>query len=247
MSAINTILKQIEANMVFIKGGTYGMEDDQNHEVNIKDFYMSRYPVTVKEYLAFVEATNGNEPEWMEADNSYNIYTGSDDYYKKLGVSIMNEQHPIVGVSWHNAMAYCEWLSEQGIQAYHLPSEAEWEYAARGGIHNSPYLYAGSNKLKEVGWYKNSHGETKTVGQKLANALGLYDISGNVWEWCLDEWEEDINKVPKDGSPAKGSRDRRVVRGGSSYSNFISCTVSIRSWYFTNNRSYNVGFRVCRY
>jgi formylglycine-generating enzyme required for sulfatase activity len=86
--------------------------------------------------------------------------------------------------------------------SYKLPSEAIWEYAARGGNQSEGYIYAGSNTLKEVGWYnKNSHNETKPVGLKLPNELGLYDMSGNVDEWCADNWSENLKNIPKDGRP----------------------------------------------
>ena len=97
------------------------------------------------------------------------------------------EDHPVINVTWYGAIAYCDWLSEKEGQPYRLPSEAEWEYVARGGVKSKDFLFAGGHKLKEVGWYsKNSHGQTKPVGLKQPNELGLYDMSGNVDEWCAD-------------------------------------------------------------
>ena len=116
---------------------------------------------------------------------------------------------------------------ETGLQ-YSLPSEAQWEYAARA---NQPKLkYAGSNKLEEVGYYReNSHGETHPVGQKKANAWGLYDMSGNVWEWCADVWHENYKAAPVDGSAwvVGGVKGKRVIRGGSWYRRVIT-TVAFR-------------------
>ncbi len=88
---------------------------------------MGRYPVTVGEYLRFVRATNSHAPKWQEKGSQYNVKTGTDDHYKKLGDALTNEKYPIVGVSWHDAKAYCEWLSEQTGQTYRLSTEAEWD------------------------------------------------------------------------------------------------------------------------
>ena len=132
------------------------------------------------------------------------------------------EDHPVINVTWYGAIAYCDWLSEKEGQPYRLPSEAEWEYVARGGVKSKDFLFAGGHKLKEVGWYsKNSHGQTKPVGLKQPNELGLYDMSGNVDEWCADHWHENYNGAPNDGSAwvTGGDASRRVVRGGSWYDN----------------------------
>ncbi len=222
MSAKSTILKQIEANMVFIKGGTYGMGEDQNHEVNIKDFYMGQFLVTQLIWETIME------------DNPSNF---------------KGTTRPVELVSWDDiTKVFLPKLNYLTGMSYRLPTESEWEYAARGGVHESSYRYSGSNKLKEVGWYKrNSNGETKPVGQKLANVLGLYDMSGNVLEWCADEWQSNLNKVPQDGSPSKGDKDRRVVRGGTWFINGFICTVSLRSSNNFHHRNHLNGFRVCRY
>ncbi|MCB0706912.1 MAG: formylglycine-generating enzyme family protein [Saprospiraceae bacterium] len=236
--------------MIPIPRGTllFGKQKDQ--EIVIPDFYLGKYPVTNAEYLQFVEETKSHYPRWLEPGNAYNIETGSNDYFKKLGKALTNDLHPVVGVSWDNAVAYCEWLSGKTGAAYRLPSETEWEYAARGGKESQGFVYAGSNKLKEVGWYDtNSHGETKSVGLKLANEMGLYDMSGNVWEWCADHWHENYKGIPKDGSAwiEGGDSNRRVVRGGSWFGSDSSCAVSNRGRVSTGYGYSFIGFRLARY
>ena len=142
------------------------------------------------------------------------------------------DSRPVETVSWEDAQAFIQKLNELTGKVYRLPAEAEWEYAARGGQHSKGYKYAGSNKLKEVGWYReNSHVETKAVGLKYSNELGLYDMSGNVWEWVEDQWHGNYEGAPTDGSAwvDKEEGTSRVLRGGS-WSNdpeYCRCTSRI--------------------
>ncbi len=247
----------IPLEMVKVEGGTFMMGSEAYdrekpvHEVSVSDFYIGKYPVTVGQYLAFIKETDSHHPEWMEEGSKYNIKTGSDEHYKQIGKALTHPNHPIVGVSWEDAMAFCQWMSEKsdGIK-FRLPSEAEWEYAARGGKYNQGLRYAGSNKLKEVGWYsKNSNGQTQRVGLKLSNELGLYDMNGNVWEWCADHWHEKYEGAPNDGSAwiEGGEKERRVVRGGSW--SFIDnvCRPSNRGGFDAIDRYFDIGFRLARY
>ncbi len=234
--------------LVKIEKGTLILEDAR--KINISEFYLGKYPVTVKEYLTFVKATGNHYPDWMEEGSDYNIHTGTDDYYKKMENALTHDQHPIVGVNWHNAVAYCEWLSQETGQSFQLPSETQWEYAARGGKYSQGFKYAGGNQLKEVGWYgQNSHGETKPVGLKQPNELGLYDMSGNVWEWCADHWHDNYKDAPQDGSAWEegGDKDLRVLRGGSWNFDDINCRVSFRNGLGAVYRNLDFGFRVSRY
>ncbi|QQS30955.1 MAG: formylglycine-generating enzyme family protein [Sphingobacteriales bacterium] len=127
-----------------------------------------------------------------------------------------------------------------------MPTEAQWEYAARGGQLRGEYNYAGSNKLKEVGWYdQNSHSETKDVGLKIPNELGLYDMSGNVWEWCADNWHTDYKGAPQDGSAWEGGDSAfRVLRGGSWFNLAVSCAVAYRFNNHPDGDYNNIGFRL---
>ncbi|MFZ1790658.1 MAG: SUMF1/EgtB/PvdO family nonheme iron enzyme [Saprospiraceae bacterium] len=192
--------------------------------VNIpgRGFKLSDTEVTIGQYLAFCKVTNSHWPEWLEKGSQHNIYTGSDDYYKKLEMSESNTNHPIIGVSALDADAFCNWMGGR------LPTETEWEYAAKGGEN---YKYAGSNNVVEVGWYNgNSAGKVKPVKQLKANGYGLYDMSGNVWEWTSS----------KEGA-------YRVYRGGSWSSNALLCLVSLRIYLTPDNRFDNIGFRLAAY
>jgi len=244
--------------MLPIKGGTFTMgssdkdEDAERnekpaHPVTLSDFEMGKTEVTVAQYLAFVNETKTHYPEWLEAGSDYNIVTGTDDYYKQIGAALQVPNHPIVGISWNDAVAYCEWLSQKVPgKKFRLPSEAEWEFAARGGTKGGGYTYAGSNTLEEVAWYnKNSDSKTHPVSQKKANDLGLYDMSGNVWEWCADwygAYEDTGKPVSNPKGPTTGSR--RVLRGGSWNFHAVFCRVSHRDNSTPEYRNYNIGFRL---
>ena len=132
-------------------------------------------------------------------------------------------------------------------EGYRLPGEAEWEYSAIGAKKKADYKYAGGNTLDELGWYdENSHSQTQPVGLKLPNELGLYDLSGNVWEWCEDQYQSDSHKIPIDGSPwlKEEVGTFRVLRGGSWDLNAQYCRSSRRSSYLPADRDDRYGFRV---
>ena len=172
-------------------------------------------------------------------------------------VAFKGPDRPVENVSWEDTQPFFEALNRwyAGTGAYQarpgrfgLPTEAQWEYAARGGRYGKyfDYPYSGGNRLEELGWYNgNSHGETQAVGRKLPNALGLYDMSGNVWEWCEDDWHENYDNAPADGSAwvdtPRGSD--RVVRGGSWYGNAVNCRVAFRNHGHPDSRNDYLGFR----
>jgi formylglycine-generating enzyme required for sulfatase activity len=187
----------------------------------------------------------------MEEESDYHIETGTDDHYKRLGSALTAPDHPVVGVSWRDAVAYCAWLSARTGHSYRLPSETEWEYAGRGGPSSQGFPYAGGYRLEEVGWFRgNSRSATHPVGLKKPNELGLYDMSGNVWEWCADHWQDDYGAAPLDGSPWQGSGGEglRVVRGGSWNRSNDDCRLSNRDWIFdADGRTDDFGFRPARY
>jgi len=271
--------RKLLENYVLVKGGTFKMGTDDFdwakpiHEVKVSDFYMNKFQLTIKEFMDFVNETNSNHPEWLEKGSEYNIKTGTKDYYKKF-VDI--EQKPIVGVSWYNAVAYCNWLSQKNglkpcytingtnvkcdftANGYRLPTEAEWEYAARGGqlpeslkLSGSLQKWAGTDNESELGdyaWYeKNSDNTTHPVGQKKPNPLGLYDMTGNVWEWCYDWYNKDYYKnSPKENPIGAESGSSRVFRGGSWNDNASNCRVANRYDYSPGYRNYFFGFRLAK-
>ena len=142
------------------------------------------------------------------------------------------DTRPVEWISWDETRKFIKALNNAASRVYRLPSEAEWEYAARGRKYSEDYLYAGSDKLSEVGWYnKNSRSETRDVGQLLPNELGIYDLSGNVWEWCEDDYHKNYEGAPADGSawvdhPQRGAH--RVIRGGSWVYDAQHCRISSR-------------------
>ena len=156
---------------------------------------------------------------------------------------------PIESISWNDIQEFLEKINSlfQGLN-YRLLTEAEWEYAARGGKLSQGYVYAGSNHVDEVGWYrKNSSSTTQPVGQKKANELGLYDMSGNVWEWCSDWYSNEYYKNSPEMNPqGPKSGIRRVVRGGSWYSYPASLRVSNRDDDHPDRGNGIIGFRLAR-
>ncbi|MDL2310154.1 formylglycine-generating enzyme family protein, partial [Parabacteroides sp. OttesenSCG-928-B22] len=179
--------------------------------------YIGKYPVSQKEWRAVM----GDNPSSFKGDNL-----------------------PVENVSWHDAQEFVQRLSTQTGKTYRLPTEAEWEFAARGGTKSAGYKYSGSNTLDPVAWYSaNSENRTHPVGQKLPNELGIYDMSGNVWEWCSD-WYGNYNSNTQSNPKGPASGSDRVLRGGSWGIVPRGCRSSNRN-YFTPLYSYdNYGFRV---
>jgi len=269
------ILNEIQRNMVKVEGGTFTMgctteqlancgdNEKPAHAVTLNSFYMAKYEVTVAQFEIFINETayqtDADREGWSYA------YTGS-SWEKNEGVnwrcgvggserSLGEYNHPVIHVSWNDAVAYCNWLSSKTGKKYRLPTEAEWEFAARGG-NSSPsggrsgggldYLYSGSNNIDEVAWYTNNSGnQTHAVGQKKANKLGICDMSGNVWEWCSD-WYSDSYYQPSPANNPKGptSGSYRVVRGGSWSDDAAYCRSASRDYDAPGNRGHSGGFRL---
>ncbi len=201
-----------------------------------KSYYMSETEVTIGQYLAFCKATNKNWPEWLENGSKYHIYKGTKDYYARIGMSESNKNHPITGVSLHDAVAYCRWA---GVR---LPTETEWKYAAKGGEN---YEYVGSNNINEVAWYDdNSGGKTHQVKGKQPNAYGLYDMSGNVWEWTATTDYIMSGNVEEGTATTDAEESFQVLLGGGSGGSAEDCRISYRDSYYPYVRNTSYGFRV---
>ncbi|HRI29820.1 MAG TPA: formylglycine-generating enzyme family protein, partial [Chitinophagales bacterium] len=225
-----------ENDMVYVEGGTFTMgctpeqgsdcEDDEKppYSKTVSNFYMGKYEVTQAQWR---QVMGSNPPEL------YN--TGCD-------------QCPVESVSHDDIQQFLKKLNQQTGKSYRLPTEAEWEYAARGGNKSKGYKYAGSNNIDAVAWYyynyqqskHGAEGTTHPVGAKAANELDLYDMSGNVWEWCQD-W---FKGYPGSSGVSDETGAIRVLRGGSFSSNAQSCRVSFRGNNTPGNRDSHRGFRL---
>ncbi len=252
-------------NMVLVPGGTFQMgsteynNEQPVHSVTLRDFYLGKYEVTVAEFKAFIDATGYK----TDADKEGKSYVYTDTWKEQNGVNWKHDtrgnlrpqneyKHPVVHVSWNDATEYCKWLSRQTGQTYRLPTEAEWEYAAGGGnAKRSKWAgTANENDLKQYANYdgkQDGHDRTAPVGSLLPNALGLYDMSGNVWEWCADWYGSDYYKnSPSNNPTGPTSGSYRVLRGGSWYSYPQFCRVAYRYSDAPGDRFYSAGFRLAR-
>ena len=208
-------INDISFEMTSIEGGSFKMGDGSLesrtkpvHEVTVADFFISQYPVTQKLWREVM----GKDPGKLQ-------FKGCD-------------KCPVQSVTWKDTQEFLVRLNEKTDIKYRLPSEAEWEYAARGGRNSKGFLYAGSNNLNEVAWFKgNAEPKTYPVGQKKANELDIYDMNGNVWEWCEDDWHNNYRNAPRDGSAWVGAKrgSGRVGRGGSWSDDADRCRVAYRS------------------
>jgi formylglycine-generating enzyme required for sulfatase activity len=215
--------------MVWIAAGSFQMGSNEGssdekpvHRVSItQDFAMGRYEVTVGEFRQFVNAT-GYRTDAEKKGSCYSWKQGWKNIkganWRSPGFS-QNDNHPVVCISWNDAMAYAKWLSQQTGKQYSLPSEAQWEYAARAGT-ETKYWWGnniGKNRANCDGcgsrWDDKS---TAPVGSFASNPFGIYDTVGNVWEWCVDPWHSNYKGAPTDGQVwSGGDESYRVLRGGS--------------------------------
>ena len=220
-----------EPEMVLVQGGTFTMgctaeqsndcSDGEKpaHQVTLNNFQIGKYPVTQAQWRFVM----GNNPSYFTGDNL-----------------------PVEQVSWNDVQVYIEKLNEMTGKNYRLPTEAEWEYAARGGNKSQEqnYKYSGSNNIEEVAWYwENSDSKTHPVGTKAPNALGIYDMCGNVWEWCNDRYG-DYTEDPQTNPQGPDTGYGRVVRGGSWYYFAHFCRTTSRDASEPTDRYFNLGFRL---
>ena len=230
----------LDPEMVSISAGTFRQGDSRGEdtsselplrEVHIKKFALGRFEVTFEEYDRFAISTGRPLPE----DEGWG-----------------RERHPVINVSWEDAMDYATWLSQTTGFRYRLPTESEWEYAARNM--GKDEIWAGTSeqeRLAAYAWFNtNSTGRTQPVGTQQTNGLGLHDMSGNVWEWVQDCWHDDYQHAPTNGSAwleaNDGSCGTRVRRGGGWTNAPMSLRSSFRNGYSADSRSIQIGFRLAQ-
>lgn len=236
-------------DMIEVKGGTFRMgspdgyvDETPVHQVTLSDFSIGKYEVTVAQYRQFCNETGRKMP----ADPDEDWYVEHDNAVRWQ----WNDNHPIVNVTYFDARAYCQWLTEKfggGNSVYRLPTEAQWEYAARGGQKSENFKYAGSDDVDEVAWYDETTNEKgiHPVGKLLPNELGIYDMSGNAWEWCLDYYGKYSKSSVKDPE-GPGAGMYRVIRGGSWYYVEDMARITSRDGPEPAYTNYNYGFRVVK-
>ena len=219
----------ISIEMVKVEAGTFMMGatseqkypyDDEKpvHQVTLtNDYYMGKYEVT----QALWEAVMGSNPSYFKGDNL-----------------------PVETVSWNDCQEFISKLNSLTGRKFFLPTEAEWEYAARGGKKSRSYQYSGSSNISDVAWYNgNSGSKTHPVGTKQANELGIYDMSGNVWEWCWD-WYGSYSSSSQTNPTGADSGSSSVRRGGGWYDDARGCRLSHRHHFTPDDRYYNLGLRL---
>jgi formylglycine-generating enzyme required for sulfatase activity len=225
-------IAEIEKNMVYVSGGTFTMgctaeqgsdclyDEKPAHTVTLSNFYIGKYELTQAQW----EAVMGTNPSHFKACANC----------------------PVENVSWEDCQEFIQKLNAITGKTYRLPTEAEWEYAARGGNMSKGYKYAGSNELDDVAWHDViSIKKTNPVGQKSPNELGIYDMSGNVWEWCSDRYGVSYySSSPSTNPKGPDSGSNRVLRGGSWRYAAAYCRVACRGSYGPEFRSDSGGFRV---
>jgi formylglycine-generating enzyme required for sulfatase activity len=237
----------------FIMGCTIDNEDDCNydeyplHQVTLSTFQISKYETTNSQYANFLNKIGCN------SDGSYNgkryIYIGHENckiFYSNGTFNVVSgyENYPVVTVTWEGANAFAQYYGGK------LPTEAQWEFAARGGNNSHNYPYSGSNDIKAVAWYAgNSYAIFKEVGKKQPNELGIYDMSGNVQEWCNDWYAWDYyttGDATDPQGPATSTNDSRCVRGGSVYNGPDDCRSNDRYWHEPETENKEIGFRIVK-
>ena len=219
----------VKFTMVFVEGGTFTMgatseqgsdADDREyptHQVTLSSYYIGETEVT----QALWQAVMGNNPSYFTGDNL-----------------------PVESISYEDVQEFIAKLNRKTGKTFRLPTEAEWEFAARGGNKSKGYKYSGSNNLNDVAWYHgNSNSKTHMVKTKQANELGLYDMSGNAYEWCSD-WYGNYSSSSQTNPSGANSGSRRVLRGGFLSSNAGRCRVSNRYYYYPSDGGCINGFRL---
>ncbi len=245
-----------DEKMILVHGGTFlmgssedGFTDNQPHEISVSDFYIDKFEVSYSDFVKFVDETayitDAERDGWSMVINKKGELSKADTInwrYNIWGtrkVSLTEYNNPVVHITLNDAEAYARWAGKR------LPTEAEWEFAARGGNSSLNYPFSGAKKIANVGWYsKNSEQRSHNVGKKLENEINIYDMSGNVAEWCSDWYDKDYYSASSKENP-QGPKDgqNKVIRGGSCLDDDELCTNTARNSVKNGYRSSLIGFR----
>jgi formylglycine-generating enzyme required for sulfatase activity len=260
-------------HMILVPGGTFTMgrttgsgdaDELPTHSVTLNSFYIGEFEVTQGQYQSIMDnnpaslyGVGKNHPvynvSWYEMIKYCNLRSMSEGMNPVYTINsstdpaIWGEVPTTANTTWNSA------ICNLNANGYRLPTEAEWEYAARGATNATDYLYSGSNDISTIAWYdvNNTPNGTKPVGLKNPNSLGIFDMSGNVWEWCWDWYSGNYYSNSPASNPAgSGTGSYRVMRGGAWGNSAISCRVAEREVFYYPYNSHDsniyIGFRVCR-
>ena len=310
------VFAQTQPEIILVEGGTYqmgrdyelvakdgvdiGLDDETpSHKVSVSGFYLGKTEITVAQYREFINSNSDgikmplspNEIDYgMEIIDPKTKQRRKKTWYDEhteVAKWTWKEQNPITGITWKDALLYCNWLSEKNnlpkaysfknveigekifeevieliddkgkptkditkVKGYRLPTEAEWEFAALGGTQTKGYKYAGSDNPNEVAWTdETTFGKRPMpVGSLKANELGIFDMSGNAWEWCWDNYQKEYYKSSKNAQNPLGAERSyyRSVRGGSWYYMSFLARVVVRDGPKYTYTNYNYGFRIAK-
>ncbi len=272
-SAIATASYTIELppppdQMIYVPGGTFTMGDTRGyvnelptHTVTLNSFYIGKYEVTQAEYSQYMQPGSSWRSDYGLGDNYPAYYVSWYAILKYCNLRSMAEglipcytingsTNPAnwgaVPTDYNDAWdaAICDW----NANGYRLPTEAEWEYAARGATNNPDYLYSGSDDINAVAWYESNSGQiSHPVGTKTPNGIGTYDMSGNVYEWCWDWYGYGYySSSPQNNPTGPASGSSRVLRGGGWINSAYYCRVANRDYNYPSYSGGDIGFRLCR-
>lgn len=233
--------KGMTYNMIYVQGGTFKMGATAEQGKEPEKDEKPAHSVTVGSY--YIGQTEVTQALWQAVMGKSLLQTVREHGLGTFGVG---DNYPMYDVSWSDCQTFIEKLNSMTGRAFRLPTEAEWEFASRGGNNSRSYKYSGSNYVDNVAWYtNNSNSNTHEVAIKQPNELGIYDMSGNVWEWC-DDWYDSNYYKNSDSDNPRGAYtgSSRVIRGGSWYYDGGDCRVSRRSSYTPDGRIDILGFRL---
>ncbi len=228
----------VKLEMIAINAGEFMMGSNQDdcqkpvHKVKLKEFYISKYPITQAQYQEIM----GNNPSYFKT-KSKGLFSNKENCL----------EHPVEQVTWDMAQEFCRKLSKKTGKEYQLPTEAQWEYACRAGSTTEYHFGYNVNQLKDYAWYSNNlfaADGTHPVGQKKPNNWGLYDMSGNVCEWCQDNWQNNYNNHPSDGTAVQNDSGKFVQRGGWWCGLDSFCRSADRDCFRRSYKSNLLGFRI---